>query len=172
MLSQFHSQNLKKYGFDGTLSLFLMTLKNLKHKDLKCLGLHGLFWFVESFSATYCCRFCLISKDELHSVFTEDDPSMVFHSKEICAGHCSALQNNPWVQRLVWKKTTTKPSLLNTLNCCCFFHTSDNYVVDIMHDLLEGVVQYVLKLVFQYLVNQKCLSLESLSQRIQSFNYG
>lgn len=41
-----------------------------------------------------------------------------------------------------------------------------------MHDLLEGVVQYELKLVFQYLVNQKYLSLESLSLRIQSFNYG
>lgn len=49
-----------------------------------------------------------------------------------------------------------------------FFHTS---AVDIMHDLLEGVVQYELKLVFQYLVNQKFLSLELLSQRIQSFNY-
>ena len=41
-----------------------------------------------------------------------------------------------------------------------------------MHDLLEGVVQYELKLVFQYLVKEKHLSLESLSQRIQSFNYG
>lgn len=61
-----------------------------------------------------------------------------------------------------------KTCLLNTLR---FFHTSDNYAVDIMHDLLEGVVQYELKLVFQYLVNKKYLSLETLSQRIQSFNY-
>lgn len=41
-----------------------------------------------------------------------------------------------------------------------------------MQYVLEGVVQYELKLVFQYLVNQKYLSLEASSQRIQSFNYG
>ncbi|KAK0138637.1 hypothetical protein N1851_024825 [Merluccius polli] len=35
-----------------------------------------------------------------------------------------------------------------------------------------GHKPHKLKLIFQYLVNQKYLSLESLSQRIQSFNYG
>ena len=54
---------------------------------------------------------------------------------------------------------------------CFFLHTSDNYAADIMHDLLEGVVQYELKLVFEYLVD-KYLSLETLSRRIQSSNYG
>lgn len=40
-----------------------------------------------------------------------------------------------------------------------------------MHDLLEGVVQYELKLVFQYLIKNS-ISLSSLSERIVSFNYG
>lgn len=62
-----------------------------------------------------------------------------------------------------------KAFLHNTLH---FLYTSDNYAGDIMHDLLEGVVQYELKLVFQYLVNQKYVSLQSLSQTIESFNYG
>lgn len=91
---------------------------------------------------------------------------MIFRTKEIHAEHCAALQENPMLGSTFGVKKTC---LLNTLH---FFHTSDNYAVDIMHDLLEGVVQYELKLVFQYLVNQKYLSLESLSQRIQSFNYG
>lgn len=130
------------------------------------LGLHGLFGFVESFSARYFCRFCLTSKDESQSVFTEDDPGMIFRTREIHAEHCEALQEDPM---LVSAFGVKKTCFLNTLH---FFHTSDNFAVDIMHDLLEGVVQYELKLVFQYLVNQKYLSLESLSQRIQSFNYG
>ena len=61
-----------------------------------------------------------------------------------------------------------KTCLLNTL---CFLHISDNYVVD-MHDLVESVVQYEVKSIFQYLVNMKYLSLETLSQRIQTLNYG
>ena len=50
------------------------------------------------------------------------------------------------------------------------FYTSDNYTVDIMHNLLEGVVQYELKLVFQYLIKNS-ISLSSLSERVMSFNY-
>lgn len=57
------------------------------------------------------------------------------------------------------------------LNALQFIHSSDNYAVDIMHDLLEGVVQYELKLLFQYLVKD-FICLNTLSQRIQSFNYG
>ena len=57
------------------------------------------------------------------------------------------------------------------LNSLQLFHTSDNYAVDIMHDLLEGVVQYELKLVFQYLIKNS-ISVSSLSERIMSFNYG
>lgn len=40
-----------------------------------------------------------------------------------------------------------------------------------MHDLLEGVVQYELKLVYQHLV-KNVLSVKELSEQVQSFNYG
>ncbi|XP_035805853.1 uncharacterized protein LOC111571121 isoform X1 [Amphiprion ocellaris] len=184
VVALFHSQDLKTYGFDEILKPLVDDLKILETQGIEVpfsdspllgsviqvtgdnLGLHGLFSFVESFSATYFCRFCLTSKDESQSVFTEDDPGIIFRTKEIHAEHCAALHENPMLSSTFGVKKTC---LLNTLH---FFHTSDNYAVDIMHDLLEGVVQYELKLVFQYLVNQKYLSLESLSQRIQTFNYG
>lgn len=130
------------------------------------LCLHGLFGFVESFSSTYFCRFCLTSKDKSQFVFADDDPGIVFCTKVTHAEHCAAQQENPMSGSTF---AINKTYLLNTLQ---FFHTSDNYAVDIMHDILEAVMQYELKLVFQYLVNQKYLSLQSLSQRIQSFNYG
>lgn len=184
VISLFHSQDLKKYGFDPILKPLIDDIKILEKEGIAVpfsespllgsviqvtgdnLGLHGLFGFVESFSATHCCRFCLITKEELQSVFTEDHPGLVFRSREIHSEHCAALRENPLLVSVCGVKKTC---LLNTLQ---FFHTCDNYAVDIMHDLLEGVVQYELKLVFQYLVNQKLLSLETLSQRIQSFNYG
>lgn len=184
VVALFHSQDLRKYGFDDILKPLVDDLKILETQGIEVpflespllgsviqitgdkLGLHGLFGFVESFSATYFCRFCLTSKDESQSVFTEDDPHMIFRTKEIHAERCAALQEN---SMLASKFGVKKACLFNTLH---FFHTSDNYAVDIMHDLLEGVVQYELKLVFQYLVKQKYLSLEALSQRIQSYNYG
>ncbi|XP_007566221.1 uncharacterized protein LOC103147693 [Poecilia formosa] len=184
VVALFHSQDLKMYGFDDILKPLVDDLKILEKQGIQVpfsdsplfgsvvqvtgdnLGLHGLFGFVESFSATYFCRFCLTSKDESQSVFTEDEACMVFRTKEMHGEHCAVLQENPLLASIFGVKKTC---LLNTLQ---FFHTSDNYAVDLMHDLLEGVVQYKLKLVFHYLVNQKYISLELLSQRIQSFNYG
>jgi len=184
VVALFHSQDLKKYGFDEILKPLVDDVKKLENEGIEVpfsdspllgsiiqvtgdnLGLHGLFGYVESFSATYCCRFCLTTKEEFQCVFTEDHPGLIFRTKNIYAEHCSALRENPM---LVTTFGVKKTCLLNTLR---FFHISDNYAVDIMHDLLEGVVQYELKLVFQYLVKEKLLSLESLSQRIQSFNYG
>lgn len=184
VVALFHSQDLKKYGFDNILKPLIDDVKTLETEGIEVpfsdspllgsviqvtgdnLGLHGIFGYVESFSATYFCRFCLTTKEELQSVYTEDNPALIFRTKEIHTEHCEALQENPMLASTFGVKKTC---LLNELR---FFHTSDNYAADIMHDLLEGVVQYELKLVFQYLVNKKYLSLETLSQRIQSFNYG
>lgn len=129
------------------------------------LALHGLFGFVESFTANYCCQFCLTDKTELQSVFSEDHPGLTLRSKELHQEPCAAIQQNPALPSTFGVKKTC---LLNSLQ---LFHTSDNCAVDIMHDLLEGVVQYELKLVFQYLI-KNYISLISLSERIDSFNYG
>ncbi len=129
------------------------------------LALHGLLGMVESFNATYCCRFCLIDKTKLQSVFSEDDPDLIIRTKELYSEHCNALAQDPTLAPLFGLKRSCP------LNSLQFFHSSENYAVDIMHDLLEGVVQYELKLLFQYLVKD-CISLDTLSERIQSFNYG
>lgn len=39
-------------------------------------------------------------------------------------------------------------SILNSLS---YFSVSENFVFDIMHDILEGVAQYEMKLLFEYL---------------------
>lgn len=182
VVALFHSQDLRKYGFDEILKPLIDDVKTLEMEGIEVpfsdsplrgtviqvtgdnLGLHGLFGLVESFSATYCCRFCLTTKEELQSVFTEDNPCLIFRTKEIHAEHCAALMENPMLGSTFGVKKTC---LLNTL---CFYHISDNYAVDIIMHLLEGVVQYELKLVFQYLVNRICLWKHC--HRIQSFNYG
>lgn len=127
------------------------------------LALHGLFGFAESYSANYCCRFCLTDKTELQSVFSEDHPSVTLR---FCIQHTvmTFIKILLWPQYLVLREPACSISLQ-------LFHTSENYAVDIMHDLLEGVVQYELKLVFQHLIKNS-VSVNTLSERILNFNYG
>ncbi|XP_037401191.1 uncharacterized protein LOC119265236 [Pygocentrus nattereri] len=154
LVTLFHSEDLKKYGFDPILKPLVDDLRILETEGVQVpfstaplkgsviqvtgdnLALHGIFGFVESFSAAYSCRFCLTDKTELQSVFCEDHTGLVFRTKELHSEHCNTLLQNPSVASTFGVKRTC---LLNSLQ---FFHVSDNYAVDIMHDLLEGVAQY------------------------------
>lgn len=178
----FHSEDLKKYGFDPILKPLVGDLKILETEGVQVpfsatpvkgsvfqvtgdnLALHGLFGFVESFSANY--RFCLTDKTELQSVFSEDHPGLAQRSKDLHSRHCAAIQQNPPLACSTFGVKRT--CLLNSLQ---LFHTSESHAVDIMHNLLEGVLQYQLKLVFQFLIKNS-ISLSSLAERIMSFNYG
>ncbi len=52
-----------------------------------------------------------------------------------------------------------------------YFSISENYAVDIMHDILEGVGQYEARLLFEYLI-EHFITKESLLNRIYAFSYG
>lgn len=129
------------------------------------LALNSLLGFVESFSATNWCRFCLTTKEETQVKFKEDEPGITLRSKELHTEHCQALQND--LQPLVYG--VKKDCVFNSLS---YFHSTENFAVDIMHDLLEGIVQYELKLFFQYLVKSGYISISALTKRVQSFSYG
>lgn len=58
---------------------------------------------------------------------------------------------------------------LNNLN---HFHILDNFAVDIMHDLLEGTIGFLLSRVFSYCFDEKIFSEESLSHLMLFFDYG
>ncbi|KAL7873590.1 hypothetical protein AOLI_G00126610 [Acnodon oligacanthus] len=58
--------------------------------------------------------------------------------------------------------------LLNSLQ---YFHTTENFSVNVMHDVLEGVAQYELKLLFEYL-KEKHVTSGELHSRMQNFDYG
>lgn len=61
-----------------------------------------------------------------------------------------------------------KDSVLNSLS---FYHVTDNVAVDVMHDILEGVGAYKVKLVLKSLIEQKHMSLDKLNYHITSFDY-
>jgi hypothetical protein len=69
-------------------------------------------------------------------------------------------------------------SLTGINQACVFneissFHVTENYAVDIMHDLLEGVCKYDIGLMLnQMIFSLKYFTLNTLNDRIESFNYG
>lgn len=62
-------------------------------------------------------------------------------------------------------------SILNELK---YFHCTQNYVFDFMHDILEGQAHYDLKLVMAHMTSTKeyDLDVNTLNHRINAFNYG
>lgn len=103
------------------------------------LGLHGILGFVESFSADVCCRFCTVSKNVSCKLCTED--ISILHNKDNYAENIT--RNNS-------SSTGIKDKCaFNVLNS---FHVVENYSVDIMHDLLEGVCGYEMNYVFNSII--------------------
>ncbi len=129
------------------------------------LGLHSLFGFVESFRARYNCRICLAEREDYQTVFCENEPNITFRTKETHLRHCEALQSDPTLHQVCGVKRTC---LLNTLQ---YFNLSENFSVDLMNDILEGVAQFELKLVLKY-VQANFLTAKELDGRLSSFNYG
>ncbi|XP_056439497.1 uncharacterized protein LOC130376301 isoform X1 [Gadus chalcogrammus] len=182
LISLFHSQDAKKYGLNKILKPFIDDVKKLEVYGMEVsftkehlygtisqitgdnLGLNGILGYVESFSATYYCRFCVTDKATAQSVFCEHDPRVILRSKELNEQHYTHLENTGDGSCYGIKRN----SILNELR---YFSVVDNVVVDIMHDLLEGVAQYEVKLLFDYLA-KNFLSSEHILLRIYGYSYG
>ncbi len=79
--------------------------------------------------------------------------------------HCRDIQSDTQLNSVYVIK---RDSSLNTLQ---YFHVCSNFSFDIMHDILEGVAQYELKLLFGYLT-EHFISKNDLLSRIYSFDFG
>lgn len=125
-----------------------------------CYGLAG------SFSATYFCRFCITPKATCKQMTSEDPDSIRdVESYNIICGNLSKSNND-----LKISKGVKQYCILNDLN---HFHMLENYTVDIMHDLLEGTVPFLLENLFKYCVKGKNLfSLKKLQNMVKFFDYG
>jgi len=53
-----------------------------------------------------------------------------------------------------------------------YFHVTENYVFDAMHDFYEGIVPYEVKLVLKHYVQIGLFDVDFLNRRIHSFAYG
>lgn len=120
------------------------------------LGRNSLLGFSESFNSTYYCRICCTSKSEAQEIFCHDD--MIIRDK------------TNYLQHLREKSFGVQSEC--ALNNLDFFDFLDCPSVDIMHELLEGIVPYELKLVLLQLISLDCFSLKEVNDRILAHNFG
>lgn len=124
------------------------------------LGLNSILEFSRSFSASYFCRFCRASKDITKQLFEEDSLLM----RNITN------YNNDVAINDIRNTGVHGDSFLNRLPS---FHVTQNYCVDVMHDLFEGICHYDMCHIIKYFTeNVKYFSLDTLNSRKSNFNYG
>ncbi|KAI2655858.1 ATP synthase subunit b [Labeo rohita] len=179
LVAVYKSDDAKTYGIDSILLPVIEELKDLEVNGISLntprfkgkmrfsvaqfcrdnLGLNALLEFTESFSSNYFCRICKAHKTTTRTQTKEDVTLMrneVNHAEDVRHANLS-------------ETGVRRDSVLSNLS---YFHVTHNQVADIMHDLLEGVGPYELKLVLSSSIVDKHLTLEKLNFRITSFDYG
>lgn len=158
LLALFYSEDAKKYGYGSILKHVLPDIKILETTGISIggnifrgtvcsvvhdnLGGNSLLGLTESFNSNFFCRICYISKAEIQNEFDHNYMPI---------------------------RNLTNSCELNSLQ---FYHFLDSPTADIMHDLLEGVVPYEIKLVFKKLISLGCFNLETVNNRISAFDFG
>ena len=118
------------------------------------LASHCIGGFKESMSfAKHFCRSCLTGKEESYRFFTEEQFSI--RTPDDHQQHCLEIENDPSLSITYGINCN---SILNTIPG---FSVADGLPQDIMHDLLEGVLNYQLKLLIKHCIHLKYFTLHS-----------
>jgi hypothetical protein len=182
-----YSTDLKKYGFQKILDIFLKEMQELesetgvsfyngnKLSTLRAtlvsfigdtLAAHDILGFSGPGSNLFC-RECLISRQKFSKKPTlmGKERKKKLHSRQL-----ELLKESDYHPRTVKKYGLKENSVLN---CLKNFHCTKSNVFDPMHDLLEGVVPFSLKCVLKHFIKQrKLFSVVQFNERVNNFRYG
>lgn len=131
------------------------------------LGSNVALGFVANFSkAHYYCRFCMCSREEVQSVCREIPEKI--RTKETHDEHLAIIADSSKVD-LKLTKGVVRDCYLNKLK---YYHMIDNMVPDIMHDLDEGAIPFLMKELFVWITKEKIYSEKIIASKAQFFDYG
>lgn len=130
------------------------------------LGANVSSGFAGSFSADYYCRLCECSSKECRMI-TEEIES----KNRTIENYSIQLKAIESMVKVDYRKTlgVRRYCVLNDLN---YFHITKNISVDILHDFYEGVVPFLLKRLFQFIIDAKVVTKSKLIDMVSSYNYG
>lgn len=123
------------------------------------LGLHTILGFTQSFSANYSCRICKASKELSKSQCVEDSTLLRNMTTYLEDVERDNITETGIRERSVWLDIE-------------HFDLFSRVAVDYMHDMLEGVCRYTMKVIIEGLVEKRCFTVNYLNSRIVEFDYG
>lgn len=123
------------------------------------LGLNITLGFSKSFSSNYFCRFCLTRKCD---------------SQVECCERQEIFRN-----RINYRESFDRELVdpMGISSICIFndipsFHCTENFAVDIMHDLFEGICHLIISNSLLYFIKKmEFFSLQTLNDRLSNFHY-
>lgn len=130
------------------------------------LGYNQVLGLSESFNTSHFCRICVCKQDECKKL-CEEVPSKI-RNKEMYNGNIETVLMSEKIT-LLETQGIKKYCVLNDLK---YFHTCENFCVDIMHDINEGVIPFFLSHLFTFLIKCKIISQENLVKKFQYYDYG
>jgi len=173
----------KKYGYGAVLEPLLKDLVHLEEEGLFVpafgknikgtvvsvvadnLGAHSIGGFLESFSGSHVCRFCLGKLSEFQE---KEVRSRAFQprTKQEHSIHVQTALENPTLTHCFGVKRQCV--LTDSLK---YFHVLSGYPPDLLHDLFEGIVPLELALCLNVLIKKKLFTLFELNGLIGQFPY-
>lgn len=140
------------------------TLVNLSFDNL---GGNTCLSMVEGFrSLAPLCRVCECPRSEFTKLSVEDETKIRNRTKY--EENLQAIDKSDSVD-LMETRGIKRYCVLNDLK---YFHTFENFSVDIMHDLNEGCIPFLLKKLFGFCVDSKLISKTQLVEKFRSHEYG
>jgi hypothetical protein len=128
------------------------------------LGANSILGYVESFKANYFCRLCCASKEQCHNMVCER--SDIIRTKE---QHAEYVKEEYDRQNESHTYVVKRNSIFYELK---YFNVAENQTIDIMHDILEGIFQYELKLVLNHCIFSNVFTENTVNRRINAYDYG
>jgi len=127
------------------------------------LALNSLMGYVESFSGDYYCTLCYATRDSVQTGFVEEKSEM--RTKREYNDDVVCVTDREQTARHV--RGVKRDCELNNI---AGYHVTENYCIDVMHTLLEGVVPLEIGCVLYSLLTEKrLLTLPDLNARIIRF---
>lgn len=130
------------------------------------LGANGLYGLIKSFNTDGFCRICECTKRESEIQIRESPELMRRKDNYMEYVEIAKLGEAKDTKE---SKGIVQYCLFNELE---YFHIFENYCVDIMHDINEGVIPVFLKFFFDKLVSQKVLKNNDIVRMVRDHNYG
>lgn len=160
--------DLKKLATDG----FTVTVDGIDHTIRAALATlsgdnlsaHMIGGFTMSFNSGRVCRYCMATHGDIKHLFTEDN--FVLRTSEVHRCHLARIQQVPDDKATYG---VYSPSPFDELH---YFDVTTALPPDVMHDLLEGVIPLVIKLVISKAHTEKHITSQEINEELQKIHIG